>query len=67
LTGAQNGSTPLMLACVRGHVAVARILLQFGADINLKSGTVRRGEAPVKRRVRLINRVFFGCSGEKLR
>ena len=29
-----NGATPLLLACLQGHVDVARLLLEKGADVN---------------------------------
>ncbi|PNH08671.1 Ankyrin repeat domain-containing protein 11 [Tetrabaena socialis] len=39
----QDGNTALILACVKGHVELAKLLLAAGADISAKN---TGGEAP---------------------
>ena len=36
------GTTALMLACEAGHIATARLLIEAGADLNLKDSRSRR-------------------------
>ena len=37
LQGGKGGWTPLMIACYRGHEAVARLLLERGADVTVRT------------------------------
>jgi ankyrin repeat protein len=46
----QEGSTPLMLACQEGHLEVATVLIENGADLNAKDD------------VNYFDDIYFLCS-----